>query len=285
MHTEKYTRYIHSALKHPERTIVAAASEITHITKPIQFHIQGDTQPISGTLPDSITRYMYLMEGLRPYEPETTGAMRRIIQPGDTVLVIGAHIGVHAILAKQLTGTEGVVVAFEPTPETYAILDKNCQPRNIRTEPLAVTKHGTDSIDMTLFDTRHSAWNSAKTARSAKPEQWNPRRLTVRATSVDAYCAINGLRTDVLIIDVENGEMDVLRGGETSIQSDNPTIIIECGDLGRTEENNTRVCLSLLSGWGYALFDIERDTGILRPHTVRISYPDDYPNVVAVKRP
>ncbi len=282
MNQEVFSRYYHSALKHPERTVIAATSEITRIPISVQFRMSEDPLPIFGVLPESISRYMYLMEGIRPYEPETSLVMQKIVKPGSTTFVIGAHIGVHAILAKHLSGGEGTVIGFEPTPETYALLEKNCHPRNIQTEQVAITRTGIPSVEMTVFDVRHSAWNSAKAARKSPSFHWNPNTITVEATSIDAYCAAKKVQPDVLILDLENGEMDALIGGQTTILSTKPSIIIECGDLGRDACNSTHACLALLQEWGYALFDIDPTNGETHPHQIRDSYPDYYPNVAAI---
>lgn len=280
---ERITRYLNSAVKHPERTVVAGACEITRVPLPVHFRMSGDDMPIFGKLPDSISRYMYLMEGIREYEPETSMMIRHIIKPRSTSLVIGAHIGLHAILAKQYAGREGVVIGFEPTPATFSILQKNCKPRGIETEQLAITKNGVDTIEMTLFDVRHSAWNSGVMARSKNPERWRPKKVSVPATSIDAYCSTRKLAPNALILDLENGEMDALLGGQNQINLSKPNIIIECGDLGREERNNTHACLSLLSEWGYGLFEANMANGSdFYNHELRTKYPDDYPNILAI---
>lgn len=280
---ERITRYFNSAIKHPERTVIAAISEITSVPLPVHFRMNGDSLPVSGKLPDSISRYMYLMEDIRDYEPETSMMIRHIVKPGNTSLVIGAHIGLHAILAKQYAGCEGVVIGFEPTPATFSLLEKNCKPRGIETEQLAITKNGVDTVEMTLFDIRHSAWNSGVTARTNKPERWRPKKLSVPATSIDSYCSTRKLAPDVLILDLENGEMDALLGGQNQISLHQPNIVIECGDLGREEKNNTHACLSLLSEWGYILFETDlANGGKFYNHELKTKYPDYYPNVLAI---
>jgi FkbM family methyltransferase len=47
------------------------------------------------------------------------------ISPGDTVIDIGANIGVFTVLAARLVGPTGRVISIEPHPETSAILRQN----------------------------------------------------------------------------------------------------------------------------------------------------------------
>ncbi|WP_168176273.1 FkbM family methyltransferase [Novosphingobium sp. PC22D] len=48
-----------------------------------------------------------------------------MIQPGDTVIDIGANVGYYSVLAAELVSGTGRVVAIEPNPEVYALLARN----------------------------------------------------------------------------------------------------------------------------------------------------------------
>jgi FkbM family methyltransferase len=51
--------------------------------------------------------------------------LRQAIQPGDTVIEAGAHLGLITIEAARSVGPTGSVHAFEPNPETLSVLDGN----------------------------------------------------------------------------------------------------------------------------------------------------------------
>jgi FkbM family methyltransferase len=55
-----------------------------------------------------------LMRG--DWEPDDLGLFARMIRPGDTVLDVGAHLGVYALIGAAATGPSGKVHAFEPNP-------------------------------------------------------------------------------------------------------------------------------------------------------------------------
>src|SRR5450759_1030449 len=61
----------------------------------------------------------------RLYEPDIAAVFNRAIQPGDTVLDIGANVGVFSVLASHLVGHDGCVVAFEPAPDNLERLARN----------------------------------------------------------------------------------------------------------------------------------------------------------------
>lgn len=59
------------------------------------------------------------------YEPQTQRIFKQIVKPSMTVVDIGAHIGYYTLLSAKLTGANGRVYAFEPTPSLFSLLQKN----------------------------------------------------------------------------------------------------------------------------------------------------------------
>jgi len=60
-------------------------------------------------------------------EPGVDRVLREKLKKGDTFIDIGAHIGYYSILARNIVGESGKVIAFEPNPESYKLLKKNCE--------------------------------------------------------------------------------------------------------------------------------------------------------------
>ncbi len=62
--------------------------------------------------------------GLRSgeYEPHLTAVFERYCTPGLTVVDVGANLGYYSLLAAQLVGPEGRVVALEPNSENCRLL-------------------------------------------------------------------------------------------------------------------------------------------------------------------
>lgn len=59
------------------------------------------------------------------WEPEETRLFARLIQPGDTVMDLGAHLGVFTLIAAVATGATGKVHAFEPNPRFAGLLQRS----------------------------------------------------------------------------------------------------------------------------------------------------------------
>ena len=59
------------------------------------------------------------------WEPRNIRAMARLVKEGDTILNVGAHVGIEAVVLGRGIGPKGKVFAFEPTELTYPMLAKN----------------------------------------------------------------------------------------------------------------------------------------------------------------
>ncbi|AQS72066.1 FkbM family methyltransferase [Streptomyces pactum] len=109
--------------EHPRRRVVRVRSGA-------RFAV--DTQ-------DLIQRYLYLFGA---WEPHLTAWLRRRLRPGDGFVDVGANIGVFSVLAAQLVGDAGRVVAIEASPVFHRRLERHgrlnrC--RNIRALNAAVS--------------------------------------------------------------------------------------------------------------------------------------------------
>lgn len=58
-------------------------------------------------------------------EPKTLELMERLLHPGDCVVDVGSHIGLHALVAARIVGSSGRVMAIEPQPANSAKIVAN----------------------------------------------------------------------------------------------------------------------------------------------------------------
>lgn len=153
------------------------------------------------------------------YEPETFRFFRENVRPGNTVLDIGGHIGLFAVVAARLAGKRGKVFSFEPTPFTRKVLQEVVDLNGcadvveVRDEAIASCKG-----EITFFDTGEAISNANSLVRTERSR----REIRVPTISVDEFAAERGLQVDCLKIDVEGAELDLLRGARETFLTDRP---------------------------------------------------------------
>jgi len=152
------------------------------------------------------------------YEPMTTEVFKSMVKPGMTILDVGAHIGYYTLLASKIAGDMGWVFAFEPDPINFAGLERNIELNgfsNITTFKMAVSDYNGKGK---LFVSGNFTGERSLIDVKGRPKD----NIEVGVEKLDSI--IWG-KIDIIKIDVDGGEVGVLRGAERIINS-NPDIKI-----------------------------------------------------------
>ncbi len=158
----------------------------------------------------------------RAYEPNVRAILQATVQPGMTVYVIGAHVGLHALYIAKLLGGRGRVVAFEGWKTNYEGLVWNVNLNrqlgvDIVSLNVAVARQsGQVLMEQGGSDGKHHLTGSA-----------GGHTIEVEAVSLDAFYAQQPAGPDLLLIDIEGYELDALQGGEQMIAACKPVLILE----------------------------------------------------------
>lgn len=164
----------------------------------------GTVFPVATS--DVIQRYLWLFG---TWEPHLTAWMRSRITPGDLVIDAGAHTGYFTLLASQIVGPTGRVVAIEASPAFHQALTANIEANecaNVRTVNAAVS----DAAGRMTFYLERSTNLGGTT--SVRP------RTVVSSFEADAAPLPQLVTEDELAaarlikIDVEGGEAAAVRG-------------------------------------------------------------------------
>lgn len=215
------------------------------------------------------------------FEVVETAYLPRILRPGDTFVDVGANVGYYTLLAAKLVGEGGRVFAFEPDPESFALLERN------------VRLNGFDNVVLE----RKAASNEAGTLRLyLAPEnkgdhQIYPSRgeerefVEVEAVTLDAYFADVPGRVDFVKIDTQGAEMAILEGMAGLLESDAIVLSVEFWPYGLREfGSDAPALLDFLLDRDFRLFDY-RSTEV-GPEWLLHRYPVDeevFTNLLAVK--
>lgn len=211
----------------------------------------------------SLSEYHYLRDG----NPETyeSALIERTLRPGMCVVDVGANHGLFSLEAAHLVGPEGVIHAFEPTPSTRALLERNLAANGlgrVRVFPAALgDAPGTARLRV------HREMSGLNTL-APDDITWNHRTLRADAivevpiTTLDAHTEAQGIgRIDFLKIDVEGFELGVIRGARGLLASRCvDRIMLEIGDVTCGNAGVSPIdLLTELESLGYALHAITPD--------------------------
>ncbi len=139
-------------------------------------------------------------------------------KPGQVVLDIGADVGWYTIQASRAVGHSGTVIALEPDAHNANQLEQNLRLNglsNVRVLRKAAWSH---SGIVGWHESAVAVWHKVSPEASAK----------VEAVTVDELAGQLGLgRVDWIKLDVEGGEIEVLRGAWQTLEQFHPVLLIE----------------------------------------------------------
>src|SRR5579871_5925640 len=179
------------------------------------------------------------------FETAEAAFVARFLQPGMTVLDVGAHHGLYTLLASRRVGSSGRVIAFEPSPRERRRLAQHLRINrsgNVDVQPCALGDHA-GSADLFLVEGIHDWCNSLRLPNIEEETS----RVPVEVRRLDDVLETLGRpRVDFIKLDVEGAELGVLRGARQLLRGDvRPAILAEVQDV-RT------------APWGYAAREIVR---------------------------
>lgn len=237
------------------------------------LHVNGKDIPFTITPPEFFSNLLFL--GVS-YEQDVTAFINRsITRQNMNIYVIGADIGYHAVRAAELS-PNGVVACFEPDNNSRKTLTHNMRNYpHAEIERNAISNVHNKKQMLTRFK-RHSAFNTiSPQARIVFKRNRLVAQKTqpVMTTTIDQYVRKIATPPDLMIIDVENGEMNVLQGAQQTLEIHKPIIIIEGGDMGRSEEISTRNTLLMLQDFGYNISEFHNTSGEIIHHNIADEYP------------
>lgn len=234
-------------------------------------------------IPKSGSGALIYYQGLS--EPETARFLARLLQPGMVFVDVGAHFGEYTVMAARWVGRQGLVHAFEPQPDTFALLEKNVAAsalENVTLNPWAVADLDGEAV---FWERAEPA--SSSLASTRPPDAAVRRVYCVPVCTLDAYCRQRQLTPDVIKVDVEGAERLVLLGARELCSLPPvraPLWVLEhsvsaCARFGDRLERLAQT----LAGFGYSCFTLKPD-GALEPMTGPPASGAATHNLIASKR-
>ena len=161
------------------------------------------------------------------YELNNINFINNYVKEGHIVIDIGAHIGLLTTILAKKTGENGRVYSFEPTPGTYALLEKTIKINHIENIVSPVKAAISDSVKKTVFFITDIEGHNSNSLVNNKRVDGKETGIEVALFSLDYFAEQNKLKhLDFIKIDAEGAELKVLKGANEIMESYTPLIIL-----------------------------------------------------------
>lgn len=192
------------------------------------------------------------------WEPHVVSAVSGMVSKGDTAIDIGAHIGFYTLLLSKLVGRDGKVIAFEPLPGNFKILEENIRLNQLHSRVRAIDRAVLDrSIDgmelMVSIDESSSLISSLWASLFFKE---SGETVVVKTVSLDDLMSELDLPVHFIKMDAEGAEELILRGALKTIERYHPAMVIELHHPDSLGEDHPVV--PLLYGLDYKIKWLDR---------------------------
>ena len=243
-------------------TIRRMLGAVEHQLAPSSFSIQlarddvtrvrvGDVELLCDTADRSVS--LTLRAG--DYEPHLTAVFNRFCRPGMTVVDVGANIGYYSMLASDLVGPEGRVIAIEPSSENCRLLISSMRLK--------------ERTNVTLFPVAcdaHNGWAYYSTHIGSNGGLVDSEDLLASPGTVVPTFRLDDLvdaQVGLLKIDVEGAEARVVEGARKLIERCRPIVTTELSEamLEQVSGTTSAQYLNYFEDLGYSVAVIDRSSG------------------------
>ncbi|MCP4837442.1 MAG: FkbM family methyltransferase [Phycisphaera sp.] len=230
------------------------------------------TLPADGDV--ELARWKHPKEGDKRFGQEKVDALRTFLGPGDVAVDIGAHTGDTAVPMAVAVGEKGIVVALEPNPYVFSVLEANSRlnsghGRIIPLPIAAVAESG--PIEFTYSDSGFC--NGGRHEGMSRWHHGHPFRLQVEGRHLPSVLAdehpdlIDRIR--YLKIDAEGHDHAVLESMESIVKRVRPIIRAEINK--HTSHDDRKYFFEYVESLGY---DIHLHEDGVTPQGRRIGTAD-----------
>jgi FkbM family methyltransferase len=183
---------------------------------------------------------------------------------GKTVFDVGANIGVMALAFARSIGPTGRVIAFEPNPETVALIEDHIRLNRLANVEVIGAAVG-DAPGQGRLVMHHEQRGTASMAPSIVDHfrrLGGIREFTVDVVSLDHVVAEGKCPPpDFVKMDVEGYEFSCLLGMRDLLAGRQPDLLIEMHGITKDDlQTNARNVVNLLQGFGYRIFNVQAGT-------------------------
>jgi FkbM family methyltransferase len=217
----------------------------------------------------------------RLLEPETSALVDMLLQPGDTFIDIGGHVGFFSMLAAGLVGPTGRVYVFEPERTNYTHLLTHIALNKVHhVFPFQwAVGYSTSVVDFFTNvdnDGGHALWDPGRHPFNQKSRQQVSKESVFLVSLDDIFGSAQPGFVKLIKIDTEGNEANVLRGARNFLtRAQVPAVIAEINQFGLAQLGSSEQEMrTLMTDLGYTTYALLSDLPVrLAPHeSIQSSY-------------
>ena len=214
-----------------EQTAFPTAHIAQSLTR-LEIPIRGKTAVFLMDLSAPSQRFIYeWCQGGLLYEFPTVLALNQTLDPGDTFLDVGAHVGFFTCLGALMVGPGGRVVAFEPNPANHEFLKRNIEANGLNNVTVIQAAVGERDGVTTLYENLDNDGGHALWQPGLHPANPRSRDRSVAAEipqvtldSISAQLNLGDIKA--IKIDTEGAEFRVVQGAAGRLAQGTVSLVI-----------------------------------------------------------
>ncbi|HAC65689.1 MAG TPA: hypothetical protein DCF68_19695 [Cyanothece sp. UBA12306] len=230
---------------------------LSQTQEPLVLTKLRDGSSIYVSLDQYIGRAIYYFGEL---DPKITWVCQNILRPGDTVIDIGANVGLITLYAAKLVGSSGKIHAFEPQPNLVQLLKKSVTINEYE----QVVIHQVALSDQDGIMNMQVPIDNSGAASLGKKKNKASYTIDVEVKNATQYLSsLNLDKIRLIKIDVEGHEAIVLKGAKYFLESHKPDIIL-------FEEHKKPLLkqesVKFLQNMNYIIYELPKAKFKIQPH-------------------
>lgn len=215
---------------------------------------------------------------LHPYEQPksiTRGMVnffRLYVKSGGLAIDIGAHTGDTTVPMALAAGPSGTVLALEPNPHVFSILQKNAQLNKDKTNIIPLCFAATDHDGEFEFNYSDASFCNGGFFQSLKNQKHGHKYiLKVTGKDLEAFLKreygkiLSGL--SLIKIDAEGYDKEIIKSLKPLLQAYKPNIISEC-NKNLTPEERAEL-FDVLDSLGYTIKKLDGFSDEIKPSSIK----------------
>jgi FkbM family methyltransferase len=194
--------------------------------------------PYSG---DGDWQEVYYHQHQAEWRDKELAIFRSLVPPGSTVVDVGANLGFITVILSGLVGSQGTVVAFEPSSRTFSKLERTIEMNRLSNVRAINAGCGDKAETLELHNIAGSSGNASIVGKG-------PLREHIQVVRLDDVPELKERSIELIKVDTEGFEHRVLDGARRLIAENKPILYLE---MGGEYVDSTHRSIELLKEYEY----------------------------------